>query len=227
MTTVGEFMTTRLVTMDGNDTLIAAAQEMRDSAIGDVVVTNGDDVVGIVTDRDITVRGVAGTRSGLARFHQITSRDVITVSQYDDAVAAADLMRTYAVRRLPVIDDGRLVGLVSMGDLAVEREPQSVLADISADDPTTDRPPRTTRRPPGAPGGRRCRVCGMPVSAVCGGPGLGGRRGLPVRGGWRRAVRAPGAVYWIPDRRLGERARWRTRPRGSSRAWTGRGTNRC
>ncbi|GAB3944130.1 CBS domain-containing protein [Micromonospora vulcania] len=129
-------MTTRLVTMDGNDTLISAAQEMRDSAIGDVVVTDGDSVVGIVTDRDITVRGVAENMDpGSTRLNQITSRDVITVSQYDDAVAAADLMRTYAVRRLPVIDDGRLVGLVSMGDLAVEREPQSVLADISADDP--------------------------------------------------------------------------------------------
>ncbi|MBB5477144.1 CBS domain-containing protein [Micromonospora parathelypteridis] len=136
MTTVGEFMTTRLVTMDGNETLIAAAQEMRDSAIGDVVVTNGDSVVGIVTDRDITVRGVAENMDpGSTRLSQITTRDVITVSQYDDVVAAADLMRTYAVRRLPVIDDGRLVGLVSMGDLAVEREPQSVLADISADDP--------------------------------------------------------------------------------------------
>ncbi|WP_030488142.1 CBS domain-containing protein [Micromonospora chokoriensis] len=136
MTTVGEFMTTRLVTMDGNDTLIAAAQEMRDSAIGDVVVTNGDSVVGIVTDRDITVRGVAENMDpGSTRLNQITTRDVITVSQHDDAVAAADLMRTYAVRRLPVVDDGRLVGLVSMGDLAVEREPQSVLADISADDP--------------------------------------------------------------------------------------------
>ncbi|CCH20911.1 CBS domain-containing protein [Micromonospora lupini] len=136
MTTVGEFMTTRLVTMDGNDTLIAAAQEMRDSAIGDVVVTDGDSVVGIVTDRDITVRGVAENMDpGSTRLNEITSRDVITVSQYDDAVSAADLMRTYAVRRLPVIDDGRLIGLVSMGDLAVEREPQSVLADISADDP--------------------------------------------------------------------------------------------
>ncbi|MEU4334762.1 CBS domain-containing protein [Micromonospora lupini] len=136
MTTVGEFMTTRLVTMDGNDTLIAAAQEMRDSAIGDVVVTDGDSVVGIVTDRDITVRGVAENMDpGSTRLSEITSRDVITVSQYDDAVSAADLMRTYAVRRLPVIDEGRLVGLVSMGDLAVEREPQSVLADISADDP--------------------------------------------------------------------------------------------
>ncbi|KIR63334.1 CBS domain-containing protein [Micromonospora harpali] len=136
MTTVGEFMTTRLVTMDGHETLTAAAREMRDSAIGDVVVTAGDDVVGIVTDRDIAVRGVAEEMDpNTTRLNQITSRDVITVSQYDDAVAAADLMRTYAVRRLPVIDDGRLVGLVSMGDLAVEREPQSVLADISADDP--------------------------------------------------------------------------------------------
>ena len=136
MTTVGEFMTTRLVTMDGNDTLIAAAQEMRDSAIGDVVVTDGDSVVGIVTDRDIAVRGVAENMDpGSTRLNQITTRDVITVSQYDDAVSAADLMRTYAVRRLPVVQDGRLVGLVSMGDLAVEREPQSVLADISADDP--------------------------------------------------------------------------------------------
>ncbi|MEU4474186.1 CBS domain-containing protein [Micromonospora sp. NPDC023888] len=136
MTTVGEFMTTRLVTMDGNETLIAAAQEMRDSAIGDVVVTDGSNVVGIVTDRDITVRGVAENMDpGSTQLSQITTRDVITVSQYDDVVAAADLMRTYAVRRLPVIDDGRLVGLISMGDLAVEREPQSVLADISADDP--------------------------------------------------------------------------------------------
>ncbi|MEV4626332.1 CBS domain-containing protein [Micromonospora sp. NPDC049523] len=136
MTTVGEFMTTRLVTMDGTDTLTAAAQEMRDSAIGDVIVTSGDAVIGIVTDRDITVRGVAdGLDVGSATLSQILSHDVVTVTQYDDAVAAADLMRTYGVRRLPVIEEGRLIGLVSLGDLAVEREPQSVLADISADDP--------------------------------------------------------------------------------------------
>ncbi|MFI6824296.1 CBS domain-containing protein [Micromonospora sp. NPDC050187] len=136
MTTVGDFMTTRLVTMDANDTLTAAAQEMRDSAIGDVVVTDGDDVVGIVTDRDITVRGVAAQRDpDRTTLRQITSTDLVTVSQYDDAVAAADLMRTYAVRRLPVMDGGRLIGLISIGDLAVEREPQSVLANISADDP--------------------------------------------------------------------------------------------
>lgn len=129
-------MTTRLVTMDATDTLIAAAQEMRDSAIGDVIVTSGDEVVGIVTDRDITVRGVAeGLDVKTTPLSQIVTQDVVTVSQYDDAVAAADLMRTYGVRRLPVLEDGRLIGLVSLGDLAVEREPQSVLADISADEP--------------------------------------------------------------------------------------------
>jgi CBS domain-containing protein len=136
MTTVGEFMTTRLVTMDGGDTLTAAAQVMRDSAIGDVIVTNGDSVIGIVTDRDVTVRGVAEEMdASTATLNQILTQDVVTVTQYDDAVAAADLMRTYGVRRLPVVEDGRLIGLVSLGDLAVEREPQSVLADISADEP--------------------------------------------------------------------------------------------
>lgn len=136
MTTVGEFMTTRLVTMDGSETLTAAAQEMRDRAIGDVIVMDGDRPIGIVTDRDITVRGVAAgmdiTRTTLS---EVVSRDLITVTRYDDAVAAADMMRTYSIRRLPVVEDGRLIGLVSIGDLAVEREPQSVLADISADDP--------------------------------------------------------------------------------------------
>ncbi|MBE1484598.1 CBS domain-containing protein [Plantactinospora soyae] len=136
MTTVGEFMTTRLVTMDGGDTLTAAARVMRDSAIGDVIVTNGDSVIGIVTDRDITVRGVAEEMDASnATLNQILTQDVVTVTQYDDAVAAADLMRTYGVRRLPVVEDGKLIGLVSLGDLAVEREPQSVLADISADEP--------------------------------------------------------------------------------------------
>jgi CBS domain-containing protein len=136
MTTVGEFMTTRLVTMDGGKTLAAAARQMRDADIGDVIVTKGDKVSGIVTDRDIAVRAVAeGIDPDDITLDQMASRELVTVNPHDDAVAAADLMRTYSVRRLPVMEDGRLVGLVSLGDLAVEREPDSVLADISADDP--------------------------------------------------------------------------------------------
>lgn len=128
-------MTTRLVTLNGDDTLADASREMRDAAIGDVIITDGEEVTGIVTDRDIAVRAIAEQLDGSAPLNRIQTHDLITVSQYDDAVAAADLMRTYAVRRLPVIEDGRLVGVISLGDLAVEREPDSVLADISADDP--------------------------------------------------------------------------------------------
>lgn len=136
MTTVGEFMTTRLVTMNGAETLSAAARRMRDADIGDVIVTNGNEITGIVTDRDIAVRAVAEDLDpDDATLEEVLTRDIITVHPHDDAVAAADLMRTYAIRRLPVIEDGRLVGVVSLGDLAVEREPDSVLADISADDP--------------------------------------------------------------------------------------------
>lgn len=138
MTTVAEFMTSRLVTMNGNDSLTDAAREMRDAAIGDVIVTNGDEVVGIVTDRDIVVRAVAEqVDPDDITLNQVLSPDLVTVSPDDDAVAAADLMRTYSVRRLPVIDEGRLVGVISLGDLAVERDPNSVLAAISSDDPNT------------------------------------------------------------------------------------------
>lgn len=136
MTTVGEFMTTELVTMDSGETLANAARQMRDRAIGDVIVTSQEGLVGIVTDRDIAIRAVAAKMDpDSATLSQIVTPDVITVNQEDDAMSAADLMRRYGVRRLPVMDDGRLVGLVSLGDLAVEREPQSVLADISADEP--------------------------------------------------------------------------------------------
>lgn len=129
-------MTTRLVTMNGTDTLTAAARQMRDADIGDVIITDGDGMTGIVTDRDIAVRAVAEHADpDAATLDQIQTRDVVTVNPHDDAVAAADLMRTYAVRRLPVIEDGQLVGVISLGDLAVEREPDSVLADISSDDP--------------------------------------------------------------------------------------------
>ncbi|WBB98360.1 MULTISPECIES: CBS domain-containing protein [unclassified Solwaraspora] len=136
MTTVGEFMTARPFTMDASDMLTAAARQMRDADIGDIIVTNGSDIRGIVTDRDITVRAVASEMDpSMTQLSQIITEDVVVVSPYDDAVAAAELMRTYSVRRLPVVDDGRLVGVVSMGDLAVEWEPDSVLADISTDDP--------------------------------------------------------------------------------------------
>ena len=136
MPTVRDVMTPEPLTLDAGETLVAAARQMRDADVGDVLVTQDGTVRGIVTDRDIIVRAVAEeldpASTPLAR---IITQDLVTVGPDDDLTAAADLMRSYAVRRLPVVADGELVGVVSLGDLAVDREPDSVLADISADEP--------------------------------------------------------------------------------------------
>jgi CBS domain-containing protein len=138
MPTVREVMTAEPLTMDATDTLVAAAQQMRDAGVGDVIVTMDDQVLGIVTDRDITVRGIAEELPpNTATLDQIVTRGIVGIAADEDVTAATDLMREYSVRRLPVIDDGRLIGIVSIGDLAliIEDDTETVLADISADEP--------------------------------------------------------------------------------------------
>ncbi len=110
---------------------------MRDQDIGDVIVLDdGDQLCGIVTDRDIAVRVVAeGRNPQEVKVGQICSRDLTTVSPNDDVGAAVKLMSQKAIRRVPVVDKGRPVGIVSIGDLAVDRDPDSALADISSAKP--------------------------------------------------------------------------------------------
>ncbi|MEU1283592.1 CBS domain-containing protein [Kitasatospora sp. NPDC005856] len=115
-----------------------AARWMRDAAIGDVLVADGDRLLGLVTDRDLVVRVLAaGKDPDSTRIGEVCSTELISVSSDDDTGRAADLMRRHALRRLPVLDDGRAVGIVSLGDLATARDLESALADISAADPNT------------------------------------------------------------------------------------------
>ena len=109
-----------------------AAQVMRDREIGDVMVMrdNGS-VCGIVTDRDIVVRAVADGSGPQTPIEDICSHEVVSVPSDSPAAEAVALMRSHNIRRLPVIDDDQLVGIVSLGDLAIERDPESALADIS------------------------------------------------------------------------------------------------
>ncbi|HEX2031334.1 MAG TPA: CBS domain-containing protein [Actinomycetota bacterium] len=116
--------------------LVEAARVMRDEDIGPVIVVENDSVVGIVTDRDIVVRGVADDRPpGSTTVGEVASGDLTTVSPDDPVDDAVRLMRERAVRRLPVVEGGKPVGIVALGDLAVERDPRSALADISAAEP--------------------------------------------------------------------------------------------
>jgi CBS domain-containing protein len=130
---VKEVMTTRPITLDRDASLVEAARVMRDEGIGDVIVVEGDDAAGIVTDRDIVIRAVAeGADPNSTRLGQVVSGDLTSVAPEDPVDRAVELMRQKAVRRLPVLEGGKPVGVVSLGDLAIRGDAaDSVLADIS------------------------------------------------------------------------------------------------
>jgi CBS domain-containing protein len=126
-------MTSDLVQLASSAPLAEAARRMRDADIGDVIVTEDGTMCGVVTDRDIVVRAIAeGKDPQSATLGEICSHEVVTVSADDSVERAIELMRERAVRRLPVVDGGSPVGIVSIGDLAIERDSDSALADISA-----------------------------------------------------------------------------------------------
>ena len=134
--TVREVMTHDLRTVGSDDTLEAAAREMRDGDVGPVLIIDGNDIKGILTDRDIVVRAIAeGRDPSTTRVSDIATSAAIGVEADQPIDAAAELMRENDIRRLAVTEGGRPVGIVSIGDLAVERDTDSALADISAASP--------------------------------------------------------------------------------------------
>jgi CBS domain-containing protein len=135
--TIRDVMTHDPITMTADSPVTEAAMAMRESDIGDVIVLDQtDQVCGMVTDRDITIRVVAeGRDPSKTKLGEICSRDLAAVTPDDSVGDAVKLMSEKAIRRLPVIDGGRPIGIVSIGDLAVERDPDSALADISAAPP--------------------------------------------------------------------------------------------
>jgi CBS domain-containing protein len=129
---ISEVMATNVVTLDATSTAVEAARMMKDRDIGDVVVRQDDGICGIVTDRDIVVRAVAEAKDPQSvTLADICSHDLVTLAPTDSVSDAVRVMSERAVRRLPVVENGKAVGIVTLGDLAVERDPDSALADIS------------------------------------------------------------------------------------------------
>jgi CBS domain-containing protein len=109
---------------------------MADHDIGDVIVVDDGNVSGIVTDRDIVVRAIAkGSEPKTTRVSDVLSGQVQTLGPDASIGDAVRLMTEGAIRRIPVVEGGRPIGIVSIGDLAVERDADSALADISAANP--------------------------------------------------------------------------------------------
>jgi CBS domain-containing protein len=129
---IRDVMTPNLVSMRATASVTEAARAMREANIGDVIVIKEGQVCGILTDRDIVVRAVAEGRDLTStKVADICSQELTTIAPTDSVEEAVRLMRDKAIRRLPVVEGRKPVGVVSIGDLAVSREPRSALGQIS------------------------------------------------------------------------------------------------
>jgi CBS domain-containing protein len=119
---VRDVMTTRPRSVTRDTTVVQVAELMADEDVGAIPVVEGDQVVGMVTDRDIVVRAIAkGLDPRQTRVSEIASDDLVTVDPDQDLSDALKLMARYQVRRLAVTDqDNRLLGVVSQADVALE-----------------------------------------------------------------------------------------------------------
>ncbi len=133
---IREVMTPDPISIPATSSVAEAARAMRDGNIGDVIVLKDSQVCGILTDRDIVIRAVAEGRDLTAtKVADICSQELTTIAPTDEVEQAVRLMRDKAIRRLPVVEGGKPVGIVSIGDLAMERDPHSALGRISAAPP--------------------------------------------------------------------------------------------
>ena len=123
MTQVADIMTRSIATVQREETLQAAAQRMREMDVGSLPVLDGKALVGIVTDRDIAIRGVAeGMVAQESRVADVMTADVVWCRADDSIEAVMAEMGDAQVRRLPVLDaDNEIVGVVALGDLATRQ----------------------------------------------------------------------------------------------------------
>ena len=134
--TVSDIMTADVISLSADDTVRDAARHMREANVGAIVVQKKGDLFGIVTDRDIVVRCLAqGGNCDTTPLGEVCSAEVATLRPDDEVDYAVTLMRDRAVRRIPVVKNGKAVGIVSLGDLALQRDPFSALGAISGASP--------------------------------------------------------------------------------------------
>ena len=130
---VRQVMTANPVILEANTPIREAARAMRDKSIGNVVVQQNGQLYGIVTDRDIVVRAVAeGRDTGNTTLDSVCTKEVTSLSPDQSDDDAVRIMKEKSIRRLPVVENGKVVGIVSLGDLAVEKDAQSALGQNSA-----------------------------------------------------------------------------------------------
>jgi CBS domain-containing protein len=133
---IRDIMSAAPVCMAATESVSAAAKAMKERGVGTVLVVSGGRLEGMVTERDITIRVLAENRDpATTRLGDIYTSELAVLRPEDDVQHAARLVRERAVRRLPVIADGVPVGVVSIGDLALDGDERSAPSEIPATAP--------------------------------------------------------------------------------------------
>jgi CBS domain-containing protein len=136
--TLKEIMTKDCATVTLKDNVYEVAVKMKQEDTGFIPVVEGKKLIGCITDRDLVIRGYAEKHEGSTAIEKVMSNDIICGSPDTTVDEAAKLMAKHQVRRLPVCENGQLVGIVSIGDLAVrdkfEDEAGEALSKISEHD---------------------------------------------------------------------------------------------
>ena len=124
---VRDVMTPGVRTVSPSQSLAEAAAVMKGEDVGSVPVVEDDRLAGIVTDRDIVIRAVAERRDPqTVKVDEVASRQLVTVEPEHDLDEALALMARHQVRRLPVVEAGRLVGMLAQADVALEAKEKKV-----------------------------------------------------------------------------------------------------
>jgi CBS domain-containing protein len=117
---VRDAMTENPRSIGASASVVEAARVMREEHIGSLPITDEEQLVGMITDRDITTRVVAeAVDPKMTSVGEVYSRDLISVEPNEDLDEALQLMARHQVRRLPVVENGRLVGIVAQADIAL------------------------------------------------------------------------------------------------------------
>ena len=118
MEKVQDIMSTEIEFCTTLDNVYEVAVKMKKDDVGIIPILEDGKLVGVITDRDIVIEGTAEKRPGSTKVTDIMQRDVVTVTPDMSCEGAADLMAKHQIRRLPVVENGILVGMVSLGDLS-------------------------------------------------------------------------------------------------------------
>ena len=119
---VKDVMTNKIVSIDSNETIESTSKKYRDFKIGCLMVTDGDDVVGIVTERDFIERTICiGIDPKTTKIKEIMSPDIKTINSDDSIANALDALKQNKIKKLAVVSDDRIVGIITITDIAYSR----------------------------------------------------------------------------------------------------------